>query len=148
MKWLDCSTLPLPLLCKKVNYFPTHMAQCIACIEEGTVIAGVVYDHYNDLTIQAHIWIEEGKVPSRAWFGAIFDYPFNRLGVHKILGQVAENNAEAQKLDEHFGFSEEARIRDFSLDGDLILYSMTREQCRVLNSPVWNRTMDMVRRVA
>lgn len=148
MKYLDCTTLYLPYFAKLLDFAPSNMAQCIACVDDHGPIAGAIYDGYNGKSIAAHIAIVEGKVPSRLWYGAIFDYPFNRLGVHKILGQVASNNARARALDEHFGFVLEGVIKDYSNDGDLILYTMTKEQCRVLNSPRWNKTSETIRRVA
>jgi hypothetical protein len=143
MKYVDCTTLYLPYLCKIMGYFPTPFAQCMTCVDEtGKPLAGVVFDAYNGKTISAHIWV--GNVPSKEWYAAIFDYPFNRLGVTRILGQVAGSNVKAQRLDEHFGFVESARIPDYSDDGDLIMYTMTKAQCRVLNSPAWKRTLNIV----
>lgn len=124
---------------------PTTMAQCITCTKDGAPIAGVVYDNYNTVSISAHIWIAHAAVPSRQWYAAIFDYPFNRLGLHKIIGQVASGNPEAISLDTHFGFVEEGRIKDFSPDGDLIMYTMTKEQCRILNNPRWERVVNIVK---
>jgi gamma-glutamylcyclotransferase (GGCT)/AIG2-like uncharacterized protein YtfP len=148
MKTIDCTTLYLPFLCKALNYTPTVLAQCITCVDDGVPVAGVIYDCYNTVIIAAHIWIDTDRKPSRAWYAAIFDYPFNRLQVRKVVGQVASDNEDATKLDEHFGFVEEARVKDYSTDGDLIIYTMTKEQCRVLNSPSWTKVVDMVRRVA
>lgn len=143
MRYVDCTTLYLPYLCKSMGYYPTPFAQCITCVDEtGKPIAGVVFDAYNGVTVSAHISIE-GK-PSKEWYVAIFDYPFNKLRVKQILGQVAGNNVKAQRLDEHFGFVEKARIREYSEDGDLIMYIMNRSQCRVLNNPLWNRTVKFV----
>jgi RimJ/RimL family protein N-acetyltransferase len=127
---------------------PTSYAQCITCVENGKAIAGVVYDGYNGVSISAHIWMEDGARPSREWYSAIFDYPFNRLCIGKIVGQVASSNAKACRLDEHFGFVEEARVRDYSEEGDMILYTMTYEQCRVLNSPSWAKVNQIVARAA
>jgi hypothetical protein len=149
MKMIDCSTLYLPFLCKELAYHPTVLAQCITCVEDGgKPIAGAIYDGFNEMSINAHIWIKEDKMPSRAWYGAIFDYPFNRLGVYKIVGQVNSSNQGASKLDKHFGFVEEARVSCYSKDGDLILYTMTRDQCRILNSPAWSKVANLVGRAA
>lgn len=142
---IDCTTLYVPFLCRELGYIPTPFVQSITCVKDGKPIAGVVYDNYNTVSIAAHIWIAHGAVPSRQWYAAIFDYPFNRLQVSKIIGQVVEGNPEAVRLDSHFGFVEEGRIKDHSPDGDLILYTMTKAQCRVLNSPRWKKVADIVR---
>lgn len=148
MKYIDCTTLYLPFLCVKLKYSPTPLAQCITCVDEAEPVAGVVYDGYNDKTISAHVWIRPGTTPSRAWYGAIFDYPFNRLGVHKIIGQVNSSNDAAVRLDSHFGFIKEAVVKDYYPTGDLVLYTMTKDQCRILNSPMWAKVVDLVRRAA
>jgi RimJ/RimL family protein N-acetyltransferase len=148
MKTIDCTTLFLPLVCTILKYSPTTLAQCIICLEDGKPIAGVVYDGYNEVSISAHIWVDDQKVPSKAWYAAIFDYPFNRLGVTKLIGQVNSSNEEASKLDKHFGFIEEARVKGYSENGDMIIYTMTKDQCRILNSPAWAKVVNIISRVA
>lgn len=145
MKQIDCSTLQLPFLCKQLNYMPTPYAQVICCIEDGRPIAGVVYDGYNGAIISAHIWIDDEARPSKEWYAAIFDYPFNRLGIYKIIGQVNSNNVDAVRLDTHLGFILEAKIEGYYDDrGDLLIFSMVKEQCRVLNSKAWARVAQRV----
>ena len=146
MMLIDCTTMYLPFLCKALGYTPTPQAQCITCTDaDGKPVAGVVYDNFNTVTIAAHIWVDAERIPSKEWYAAIFDYPFNRLGVVKLIGNVAGNNEEAHRLDKHFGFVEEARITDYSEDGDLVIYTMTKDQCRVLNSPLWARAFTKLR---
>lgn len=145
MKTIDCSTRALPLICKILNYMPSTYAQVISCMEDGVFIAGVVYDGYNGGSIGAHIWVDDGKRPSKEWFAAIFDYPFNVLGVKKIIGQVKGSNDEAHALDRHFGFIKEADIAEYYDDGDsLVIYSMTKDQCRILTSPTWAKVTNIV----
>jgi RimJ/RimL family protein N-acetyltransferase len=148
MKTVDCSPIFLPFLCKQLAYVPTAYAQCIICIHDGKAIAGVIYDNYNEVSVGAHIWIGADSMPSREWYAAIFDYPFNQLGVKKLVGQVPSSNSAASKLDKHFGFTEEARITDYSHDGDLILYTMTKDECKVLNDPKWSRVVANLKRVS
>lgn len=145
MKTIDCSTHALPLICKILNFMPSSYAQVLSNMEDGVYIAGVVYDGYNGGSIGAHIWVDDGKRPSKEWFAAIFDYPFNVLGVNKIVGQVKGSNEEARKLDENFGFVKEAEITEYYDDGDsLIIYTMTKAQCRILNSPSWERVVKSI----
>lgn len=144
MKSVDCSPMYMPFMCGVLQYSPTSYAQTIVCLDDGLPIAGVIYDCYNTVGITAHLWIAEGKVPSREWYCAIFDYPFNRLKVKKISGQVASGNRAACELDEHMGFVKEAVIKDYVRDGDLIIYTMTREQCKILNSPLWKSALKKV----
>jgi len=134
----------LPFLCHELMLTVKPDMQCIVCMSDGKLVAGVVYENYNTVSISAHIWIEERRQPSKEWMAAIFDYPFNRLGIHKIIGRVYSGNDEAVRLDTKFGFIHEATIKDFCPDGDLFIYTMTREQCRILNNPLWSRVVDRV----
>jgi uncharacterized metal-binding protein len=87
MKSVDCrSDVWMHFICSRIGYVPTGVAQCILCLENGVPIAGVVYDGYNVKSITCHIWIEKGKIPSKEWYAAIFDYPFNALKVTKLVG--------------------------------------------------------------
>lgn len=146
---ISCSPMYLPIICQRLDYCPTPKAQCIMCVEpaSGVPLAGVVYDAYNGQIVMAHIWIEDGFMPSKEWFCAIFDYPFNKMGAGKIIGQVNSFNAQARKLDEHFGFTLECQIDNFYINGgSLMIYTMTKEQCLVLNSPKWASVMERVSR--
>lgn len=144
---ISCSPLLLPFLCKAVEYTPTPAAQVIACVDDGgRPVAGVIYDGFNGSIVMCHIWVDAERKPCREWFAAIFDYPFNHLGVTKIVGQVRSSNIEARMLDQHFGFVKEATISDYYPGGDsLLVYTLTKDQCRILSSPSWKRVVDKVR---
>lgn len=146
MRYLTNNLSYMPFLCKALEFTATSLAQCLVCIDENNYpVAGVIYDGYNGAIIHAHIWIDAERAPSREFYAAIFDYPFNRLRVGKILGQVKSSNKEAISLDEHLGFVLEAEIKDYYEDGSsLLAYTMTREQCRILNSKAWRQTVQRV----
>lgn len=141
---IDCTNRYMPVMCMEIGLMPTPLAQCIMCIRDGIAIAGAIYEGYNTYTIQTHIWIKEGFKPEKEWMVAIFDYPFNQLQVNKLIGQVSSKNEKACKLDEHFGFAVEAVVKDHSPDGDLLIYTMPRENCRILNSPKWAGILKVV----
>lgn len=148
--FISTNGLYLAFLGQQLEYVPSARAQCIVCVEgsTGVPIAGVAYDGYNGHIIMAHIWIDKGRRPSKEWIAAIFDYPFNKLGVRKIVGQVRSSNTAALEIDKHFGFEFEARITDFYDNGDsLEVLTMTREQCAILSSPLWAKIVDKVSRI-
>lgn len=107
-------------------------SQAIGHERDGELIAGVLYDGYNGRSICMHVAGEGKRWITRMFLFACFDYPFNVVGVHKIIGLVDESNSDARRLDEHLGFVHEATITQASPGGDLLVYSMTREQCRFL----------------
>lgn len=100
-------------------------------------IAGVLFNEFNGASIQMHVAAEPGaKWLNRAYLGICFGYAFRQCKVNKVLGYVGSQNLVAQRFDKHLGFKEETRIPDAHPDGELIIYSMTRDECRWLELSV------------
>jgi RimJ/RimL family protein N-acetyltransferase len=98
----------------------------------GRIVACVAYDNFNGASISMHVVGEGKRWLTRDYLRFCFAYPFEQLRVKKVLGLVPSTNADAIKFDEHLGFVREAVIADAVPGGDLIVYSMTRDQCRHL----------------
>jgi len=98
----------------------------------GALIGGVMYDGFTGGTIFIHSRIDEPKKITRTFYFMIFDYPFNQLQIKALRGIVNINNLCAIKLNEHIGFTREAMLRDYFLDGDAIVYTMFKDDCRFL----------------
>jgi hypothetical protein len=62
----------------------------------------------------------------------VFDYPFNQLKVKKVAGAINSSKKELLDFDLRLGFKEEGRIRGAYPDGDMIIMTMAREECRWL----------------
>ena len=111
---------------------PDPFAIGIGLEKDGQLIAGVKFDNWNRRSICMHVAAKGKDWLTRDYLWVCFDYPFNQLGVSKILGFVAESNKDARRFDEHLGFRLEHSIADAHPDGALLIYSMTRDQCRFL----------------
>jgi hypothetical protein len=106
-------------------------SQAIGLEKDGNLIAGVIFERYNGVSLWMHVAIEGRLTP--AYIKAIFNYAFIDCDVEKVIGTVTSGNVKAIKFDEHLGFTEEGRIRNACIEGDIILYTMTKEQCRYIN---------------
>lgn len=104
----------------------------IALLEDGTLIAGCLVEDYNQRSCSMHIAAEGSNWLNRQFLWACFDYVFNQLGCEKAFGVVPAHNLDAQRFDEHLGFRLEARLKDQSPSGDLLIYSMYKADCRWL----------------
>lgn len=104
----------------------------IGMADDVKLIAGVLYDTYNGASIAMHVAGHARSWMTREYLWMCFHYPFEQLKVKKVIGLVSENNGQARRFDEHLGFVLETRIKDAHPDGDLLIYSMTRQQCRFL----------------
>lgn len=95
----------------------------------GELVAGVLYDYYNGASVYMHTAVDR---ITREYVRVCFDYPFNQLRCNVVIGLVPEGNAKARRFDEHLGFVLNSRIPHADPTGDLLVYTMNREQCRWL----------------
>lgn len=96
-------------------------------------IAACFYESYNGASVLGHLTGVGKKWMNREYLWYCFYYPFEELRVNKILGLVESTNLEARKLNEHFGFTLEATLKDAAPKGDLLIYSMVKDQCKWLS---------------
>lgn len=94
------------------------------------IIAGVIYENWNRRSVVAHMAIT-GRL-TRKFISAIFRYPFEQCGVHKVILPVSSANVKSNRFVRHLGFTEECRIRDADPGGDIILYTLEKSACRFL----------------
>ena len=96
----------------------------------GQIVAGVIYQDWNGQSVVMHIAIDGRLTPS--FVGAIADYTFNVCNVEKAIAPVSSDNRNIINLIEKVGFIEEARVRNATPGGDLLLYTLNRSDCRYL----------------
>lgn len=106
---------------------------CIARVEKGQLIGGVIYSGYTGASINIHMagfrpnWVNKDML----WIA--FHYPFVQLEVKKIFGQVGTHRPEILKIDLQLGFKVEATIKDVYPEGDMLVLSMYKDDCRWLD---------------
>ena len=115
--------------CIDGKYFEA-MSQSIGLKKNGEFVAGVIYENWNRRSITCHIAIS-GRLTPR-YLAVIFDYPFNVCDVKKIIVPVDATNSKSVTLVKKMGFTEEARIKDGMADGDMILYTLAKDDCKYL----------------
>jgi len=110
-------------------------AHTTIALVEGERIRGAVWlEGYNGVSISIHVAGEGRHWATKKYLTSVFHYVFDVLKCKKLLGTVLESNLAARRFDEGLGFKIEAFIKDVAPDGGLIIYSMTREQCKFLES--------------
>lgn len=102
----------------------------IGLVRHGKFIAGVMYENWNGRCVTAHCAVR-GRL-TRAFIGAIFDYPFRQLGCELVAVPIASTNTQSIRFAEHLGFVFEASVRDAVPGGDLLIYTLRKKQCRFL----------------
>lgn len=121
-KWL-CDQL-------KCQYVEGQM-QYIGLVVNGNISAVSGFEGYNGATVRGHMAITGRMNKEFIWFS--FWYVFEQLKAHKLIGLVDSENTKAIRLDRHFGYVEEARINGGTPGGDMIIFTMKKEQCIYLH---------------
>ena len=114
------------------TFFNPAADACIAREEDDELVGGVIYQNYTGTSCGLHLagfrhdWVNKDML----W--VCFHYPFIQLNCTKIFGQVPLSNKRALEFDLKIGFKEETRISGVFDDGDLVVISMLREDCKWL----------------
>lgn len=119
-------------LCSRTGGEYTGGGSYVGLEKDGSLVAVVGYEDYNGASVRMHVAGEGRRWMTRDYLWFCFYYPFEQMKVRKILGLVHSANADAIRLDKHLGFVHEATIADAVPDGDLLILTMTKEQCRFL----------------
>ena len=101
----------------------------IGRVRNGQIICGVIVECHNGASAGMHV-AGVGNWLNREFLRFVFDYVFRQLNLAVVYGTVPSENAQARRFDEHLGFKEAARIKDATPGGDMIIYTMRREDCR------------------
>ena len=112
------------------TFFVPGTEEAIGLKRHGTFVAGVIYEDWNGKSIVCHIAITGRMTPDYLW--AIFDYPFNVCGAHKIIAPICADNDRCIKMVTNMGFREEARLAEASPRGDILLFTLLKTNCRFL----------------
>jgi RimJ/RimL family protein N-acetyltransferase len=105
--------------------------QAIGKVVDGKLVAGVLYEDFNRANIVCHIAGEENWA-DRRFLAVIFDFPFNQLKARRITVPIDGKNVKSQKLVEHMGFVLESRLEQATLDSDILLFRLFKDECKYL----------------
>jgi len=117
------------ILCQK---FPED-AQFIGQEKDGNLVAVIAFCNFVNNSCAMHIGTVGENWMDRNLLWACFDYPFIKLEKKVILATMEASNDEAIKLNRHLGFQDKALIEDAHENGDLLLMTMRKEDCKWLN---------------
>ena len=114
------------------GYVTSPGARAIGIARGGRIVAGVTYERFNGVNIEASIAAEPGsRWADRTALRHIFAYPFQQLGVEAVTLLVALDNLASLNLATKLGFSQVA-IVPFAATGGapLLILQQYREHCR------------------
>lgn len=113
--------------------FAPEAQTAIGLYKDKVPQAAVIYENWNGRSLVAHMTIT-GRI-TRHYLHVIFHYAFLKVGAEKVILPVETTNKKSIRFVEHLGFREEARLKDACPGGDLLLFTMTKQDCRFLGVP-------------
>jgi len=102
----------------------------------GYQINGVIkcvssFRDYNEVAMTVGVAVDNKRL-YLPFLRFSFWYPFCQLKVKKLISIVNQGNEPSLRINAHMGFVEETRIKDVCKTGDVIIFSMTAEQCKYI----------------
>jgi hypothetical protein len=111
-----------------------EFATAVGNIDEEGMQAGVIYENFTRESVSVHVAVRKGTQLDRVFLAAIYDYPFNRLGVERVFLHVAELNIAAKRLAKHMGFRLVVTVPGvYPFNESLLIYRLDKKDCRFLN---------------
>lgn len=105
---------------------------CIGLEKDGELIAVTGYNYFNGKSCHVHFSIKQGAYPTKDYVWFVHYYPFVQLGLDVMIAYMAESNHKILRLAKHLGYEEKARLKAVHEDGDVLIFTMTKENCRFL----------------
>lgn len=131
----NCEELFGPWICYELGteWFDGR-GRVIGLMEDGKgPVAGALYEGHNGASVLVHLAATGRNWLNRDFLWFMSYYPFMQLGVTKVIAPVESTNHRSVRFTEHFGFTLESTLKDAAPNGDLLLYTITREQCKWLS---------------
>ena len=97
----------------------------------GELVAGTAFENFNSNNMFGHQRIDSS--PPRFYWFALAHYIFIQCKVKRFTATVEANNAKAIRLNKHIGFVIEATLKDAGREGDLLVMTLWKENCRMLD---------------
>lgn len=113
--------------------FDPHVDKVISRITvAGKLMGGFIFTNYSKVAMQVHC---AGFMPrwlTPELLALVFDYPFNQLKVEQLIVTAPSTNAPNVKMYVRAGYTPITMIPRAVVGGDLLILSMTRDECKWL----------------
>jgi hypothetical protein len=117
---------------KQLNIPLPNDAVCLGQVIDGELRAVAVFCEFEGNLCNFHLCSTGSHWMSKEFLWAMFNYPFENLGLKVILAVISGNNEKSLKLCQKLGFKELAKIPDATDNGGLAIFTMRPADCRWL----------------
>lgn len=113
--------------------------RAIGITYDDKMVAGVVYNGLTEDMRDCHMTIASEKPhwAGRLVLRALFDYPFNQLGVARVTAMTNQKNKKSKNLLKRLGFMHEGCIRYYYNPNEgALIYGMLKSECKWIEDTV------------
>lgn len=115
----------------QLGCIPFKDFSAVGVLHQGKPVGGVVFYNYFEFAVEIAAAFDHPGWCKRGVLRALFSYVFNTLNVTRLDASAARRNKRVRKLLKGLGFKEEGiRAKRFDGRDDLVLYGMTKQDCR------------------
>lgn len=130
------------------SFTPSPDATALGVISDGEIIAGVVFERWNGVHVEASIAADHPRWANRATLFRLFHYPFEQLGCEAISVMVPASNYQSLNLATKLGFEVEAIVKFAAHDGSaLLVLKMFKDKCAWIRNGKRKQAADTARSV-
>lgn len=109
---------------------PPFFRAMSAVNSQDEFVCVVVFSNFSMRNIDLNIVMDKKQMTPRGvikMFNGVFGYIFNTLKAARVTGLLRGKNADAKRINEHFGFKLEGIMRKAFEDDDLHIYGFLAE---------------------
>lgn len=113
------------------GYSPPGSFQALGWADQkGLLVAGVTFHSSNGVNAFANVAVER-KHLQPIFVKACLFYAFRQLKLKRLTFTIAESNLSSQSLARHLGAVHEATLRDAAPDGNMLIFALFPEDCKL-----------------
>jgi len=112
----------------RAGYMPSRYL-CLGISIDDRLVAVAAYHDLRPGTVTLSFAAESPRWATRGHIRGVVEYPFNTFAIHRLDSYTSKNNKAARRILKHAGFTEEGKLRKFSMTGeDMFVYSILRDE--------------------
>jgi RimJ/RimL family protein N-acetyltransferase len=110
----------------------TEFTAAIGLERDGELVSVTGYNHFNGKSCHVHYFLKKGAYVPRRYVWFVHYYPYIQNGLNMMIAIVSSTNIAIIRLAKNLGYSYNYTIDNADMNGDLVIYTMTRDRCRFL----------------
>lgn len=112
----------------RAGYIP-EKALCLGITANGEPCGVAIYHDLRPGTVTLSFAATRPSWATRGHIKEIVEYPFRTFSIHRLDSYTAKSNMPARRILKFAGFTEEGKLRKFSMTGeDMFVYSLLRDE--------------------